>query len=165
MKIGFEVEGRYKGLYTLFMKADEALDFFAYRSLKQRASRSIDDKIEKVRHIYISDHENILRPADTCLQKWDELGLPVTIEVTRVNSWRAVFTKNVHLMLAVVDGDFLTNTSFWNLLPTDQIKFSSPKGPAHMVYCVTKENMSVTKPEDFDGDFEFEALCDDKFRT
>ncbi len=163
MKIGYEVEGRFKGLYSLFMTSDEAVSFFQFKSLKQRAfPEGSADTIEKVRHIYVSDTPTSgsqLSPTDKCLRIWNELGLPVTYETNYIRE-RNKFPPNVHVMLRV-DNTGLAFESFWELYDTDQIKFSLDQ----TVYCVTKENMSVTFPSHFSGDIEFEARTDENFRV
>jgi hypothetical protein len=154
VKIGNEAEGRFKGLYTLFLTAKEARIFFNFKSLKERilsSSRLFSDhNIDRIRHVYISDHGNMFGPKESCLFFWADMKMPVTLERTEIKD-RLYYPKNVHMMLAIEDKG-KTNTAFWELAPTDQIKFSAPKGHAHQVFCVTKENMSLTNPEDFDGD-------------
>lgn len=161
MKIGYEVEGRFKGLYTLFMTAEQAVSFFEFKSLKKRAfPEGAADTIEKVRHIYVSSTPGsvYLSPTDDCLRMWNELGLPVTYETNYISD-REKYPSNVHVMLRVDDSH--SYESFWSLYGTDQIKFSRDQ----LVYCVTKENMSVTRPVDFNGDMEFVARTDDHFRV
>lgn len=164
MKLGYEVEGRLKGLYTLFLSAKEAKEFFEFSSLKERAvPKGSADSIDKVQHIYISDMANIIGHLDYCLYRWQELGLNVTLEVTEVRN-RASYPKNVSFMLHIATNLSLRYAnSFFELAGTDQIKFAEREGNAHLVYCVTKENMTKTWPSDFENDIEFSASQAKKF--
>lgn len=156
MKLGKEVEGKFSGLYTLFMTAQEAIEFFNYKSLKDRALPfGAAQGVDHVQHIYISDHLNILHASHFCLFQWNNLNLPVTIECTALRVLRDEYPPNVHIMLAVANG--LDINSFWSLLPTDQIKFSRPYNGSHQVKCVMVGSMINTEPEAFGADIEFTA--------
>lgn len=157
MKIGYEVEGRLKGLYTLFMDGEEAKEFFDFPSLRKRAEPEIPPNIlELVRHIYISDIYGVIKPDAECLVKWALMGMMITIETRSVAPHtRFRYPECVGIMFNV--GDAYSNKvmdSFLELKDTDQIKFSHD----NYVWCVTKENMTKTAPLDFMGDFEFTAL-------
>ena len=164
MKLGKEVEGAYQGLYTLFMDGYEAVTFFEFKSLKERAFPiGSADTIEKVEHIYVSDHAGYVMPDSICLAKWKEFGLKVTLEVRNVLR-REAYPDNVTFMLNITDGAQFSNKSFWNLYPNDQIKFALPVDGSFMVRCVTVGSMTMTAPEDFAGDIEFVARTDDRFK-
>lgn len=166
MRLGYEVEGRLKSIYTLFMDAKEAKEFFQFKSLKERAvPAGSANTIERVKHVYISDHENTIGCLADCLYRWLDMGMPVTLEVTNV--WfREKYPANVMFMLNIKDkSSDLFTSSFSRLAETDQIKFAVPSGVGFQVWCVTKENMTKTLPEDFDGDIEFKAARTAKFRT
>lgn len=164
MKLGLEVEGKLSGMYTLFMSASEALEFFSYESLKKRAlPPGKANRVDKVQHIYISDHENTIRGDAACLREWFNLNLSVTLEVTAVEN-RHWYPTNVGIMLAIVDGPKSTfSSSFWKLDSADQVKFSRPSGGAHQVKCVMVGNMFNTNPREFSGDTEFTASRAKKF--
>jgi hypothetical protein len=120
MKIGREVEGRFRGLLTLFLDAHEALDFFERPSLKAACkNQEAKDLIEKVRHIYITDHTHYLTPNSYCLKMWGELGFVVCIERRRVTD-RDMWPSHVSFLLAVEHPDVS------ELFGTDQIKFIIP---------------------------------------
>ena len=164
MKLGKEVEGRLKGLYTLFMDGKEARTFFEFKSLKERAfPLGSADSIEEVEHIYVSDLDSCMTPDAECFAKWKEFGLKVTLEVDRV-SLREDYPDNVTVMLNVTDNSLYASRSFWRLLPNDQVKFVLPVEDSFMVRCVTVGSMTMTAPEDFAGDIEFVARTDDRFK-
>lgn len=166
MKLGNEVEGKLKGLYTLFMDAKEAKEFFQFKSLKERAvPAGIANTIERVKHVYISDHENTIGCLADCLYRWLDMGMPVTLEVTDVR-FRDKYPANVMFMLNIKDdSSYHFTSSFSRLADTDQIKFAVPSGVGFQVWCVTKENMTKTYPAAFDNDIEFKASRATKFRT
>jgi len=130
MKIGTEVEGRMVGLRTLFIDACELLKLTVtvFNGLKEEYNLS---------QLYISDHYNSLNLDSKALLELSEVTI-VTVELTSFEK----SPDHVNIML-VVD-----NSSFWKLRPNDQIKFSKDLN----VYCMTKRNMTITKPEDFESD-------------
>jgi hypothetical protein len=164
MKLGFEVEGRLSGLYTLFMDAKEAMEFFNYKSLKDRSTpKSAVASVERVQQIYVSDHANDIQPYADCLKKWYELGLPVTLERTEIYN-RDSYSKNVTIMLTITDTGSLFNDSFWNLYDTDQVKFSRTTfDGSNTVRCITVGNMMLTQPQAFADDITLKVSTDKKF--
>lgn len=149
MKIGIEVEGRLKGLPTLFMTANEALVFFNYKSLKDAVDPQHHKYIDQVRHVYVSDHANILYATDYCMVQWKDMAMPVTLERTFIDLCDAKeMPANVTIMLTV------DSRGFWNLRPQDQVKFSLNEH----VHCMAVENMTVTEPKDFEGDIELKVV-------
>jgi hypothetical protein len=162
MKIGYEVEGRFKGLYTLFMNSEHAVTFFEFKSLKERAfPPGSADSIEKVKHVYVSDSADqpfLMNGVEDCFLAWNEMGMPVTYETAYVGD-RDLFPPNVHIMLRI-DGSLGGFESFWKLRLTDQVKFSKDQ----TVFCVAKENMTVTLPHEFMDDIEFDARSGEEFR-
>lgn len=147
MKIGTEVEGRFKGLLTLFLDADEAIAFFNRPSLvKAVDDPMVKEMIPKVRHIYISDHGNKLSPDEACITKWGELGFVVCIERTHVYNMDT-WPPYVSIMLVI------ESSSFWNLRNIDQVKFTLNK----LVACAPVESMIATRPEDFANDIEIKV--------
>jgi hypothetical protein len=126
MKIGIEVEGRYKGIKTLFCSALEYL------------MEPLPD-LMRVSHIYISDHENALDITnENVFYEIPESHL-ITVERTEVGKKPC---DRIHVILNV------PSDSFWNLRETDQVKFDLNQ----TVYAVPLEVMYKTKPEDFAGD-------------
>lgn len=143
MKYGIEVEGRLKGLRTLFMTAEEALVFFEYKSLKDAIDPSLHHLTDKIDHIYISDHNNTITAGLECIKIWDSLNLQVTLERTEMNN-RTTYPDNVLIMLLV------SNPSFWDLEYNDQIKFSRDL----RVFAVPLTSMIETRPAAFAEDIE-----------
>lgn len=133
MKIGKEVEGRHLGLKTLFCSAEEFLT---------DASKVNEQAAEwGVHQIYISDLDNVLDISD--LNAFlGVLAISYIITVERTEVPVAYVAKHIDIMLNV------PVESFWNLRINDQVKFSRDL----VVFSVTKQNMTVTVPSDFDGD-------------
>lgn len=136
MKIGLEVEGRYKGLRTLFLIAEE-FNRIPSEDIIEIATEN------KAQQIYISDHNNeVLNQCTFHGSQWSTF--KVTLEVTQVMFYQD--HSAVHLLLVIPE------ENVWRLKPTDQIKFSRD----HTVYAVPVESMYKTTPEDFFGDVEVE---------
>ena len=151
MKCGLEKEGRLKGLATLFLSAE---DFARNRHLtivSLAKEPELGLLAASVVHIYISDHGNAISYDAPGLLGPSRIRRQITLEVTAVRD-RNLYPENVSFILAMQKGTDVE--SFWSLQQTDQIKFST--GPQGYVYCVTKENMTETVPEDFSGDREIE---------
>lgn len=142
MKLGLEVEGRFKGLRTLFMSADEARQILDKAdAIEVSPSEKALRALLEVQAVYISDHDNTLSPTDAVFDLLRESSLVITIEVTKVfQTW----PEDINLMLTV------DSSSFWFLRDIDQVKFSKDQN----VYAVTKENMSRTHPNEFYQDIE-----------
>lgn len=151
MKVGIEVEGRLKGIPTLFMSAKEfrALDLnMVFKKAVAQLNTRDWALLQSVSHFYISDDENELFPEDLLSQKSAQAQqMVITLERTSVTDrWR--YPANVGVMLRVGEGT--SAASFFALAASDQIKFS--RGPQDEVYCVTKECMMRTNPSAFLGD-------------
>lgn len=136
MKIGKEVEGRHIGLRTLFCSADEFMN---------HANRVAQTAAEwNVHQVYISDLNNEMDLSDlnvllgTCALKYI-----VTVECTKVPQYVA---QGIDIMLNI------DSSSFWNLRPQDQIKFSKDL----TVHSTTLANMTLTVPCDFAGDIDLD---------
>jgi hypothetical protein len=125
-KIGIEVEGRFKGIKTLFIQAEEFDDAL-------RIPRECN-------HIYISDNENTLDLSAEEWDAWTERWL-ITVDVTDVCETPR---PGLNIMLRI------DHPSFWYLKPTDQIKFEQDKN----VWTIPVESMYRTFPEDFEGDIQ-----------
>lgn len=147
MKLGKEVEGRLKGLRTLFMTADEAINLFAetgplkvkVKSKFKLNPEKLSEAITDVQAVYISDRANVLTPDHAVFEPIRSLDVVISVERTEVAEF---WPDDICVLLRV------ENPSFWYLKETDQVKFSYDQN----VRCVTLENMSVTNPEDFRGD-------------
>ena len=124
MKIGIEVEGRFKGIKTLFMSAEEYLVF--------------NDNVEQqFNAIYISDIENVLPLQSVNLKALHEKYL-ITIERSWVDKVPAYLNIVLHIDIP----------SVWTLKPTDQIKFEKDL----TVKTIPLENLYTTYPADFEQD-------------
>jgi hypothetical protein len=149
MKIGVEVEGRLKGIRTLFIEAE-----------------TVHENLEKVRaalrtnnigHLYISDPTGILT--------YEEVGrlfeCHVTLDVTRTRAESR--PPNISLMLRVdpfayewrgqnemLVPPYWTFTDIERLHENDQLKFERN----NKVYVFPMTSAILTKPEDFSGDIE-----------
>ena len=131
MHKGIEVEGKFKGLKSIFLDAEE---FLEWNKLTDVLNQHTD-----IEQLYISDHRNVLDlSANVSLNVLAER-YHVTVERTYVPRYINV---NVNIML-VID-----NESFWNLRGNDQIKISKDL----TVYSVPLSGMYKTVPSDFDGD-------------
>ena len=145
MHIGKEVEGRLKGVLTLFMGAQEALEFFNYKSLKEAvANKEYHSMIDNIRHVYVSDPDNVISPTANCLVMWDSFNMPVTIEVNIFNYNRILYPDNVSFFLNLPTSDF------YMLNANDQIKFDIKRS----VYTAHVATMQQTNPHEFENDIE-----------
>jgi hypothetical protein len=135
MKHGVEVEGRLKGVPTIFVDAQEYLVY------PERVKQALAD--HKTSHLYISDPENVL-PYNL------DLDCLVTLDVTRVRYGAQLRPSNVLLMLRI-DPNRPDAWEFDDLLllgENDQIKFEQNQH----VYVFPWSNAIKTQPEDFNSD-------------
>lgn len=131
-KMGIEVEGRFKGLRTFFLTADE---------FNNLLGSSKWPSIGLYQQLYISDHENILDLAKHENLLHQAKCVVVTVERTKVP---LMVDASINIIL------YVKNDSFWNLKPTDQVKFERDL----FVSTMTLENMSITEPWEFENDEE-----------
>jgi hypothetical protein len=131
MKVGIEVEGRFKGIKTLFCTAQE---FLNNPDIVEIA------KNDKCSQIYISDLNNELSLKNLYLTIIAKSFI-ITIERTSINSTPPYW---VNIILTV------DNPSFWYLNQNDQVKFTKDQ----YVFAVTKEVMNKSVPADFELDIE-----------
>ena len=133
MKLGIEVEGRLRGIPTLFCNADfDVEELFA--NLRKHP----------VSHVYISDNTNKLsyRGIGALLK-----GYLVTLDVTEVRAEEP--PANVSLMLRIDDiQDAWTSVS--RLTKEDQIKFEFDRN----VIVLPMTAAILTNPSEFAGDIE-----------
>ena len=107
MKTGIEVEGRFRGLRTLFTSASEYLELTAEGRLAAlMAGHS---------HLYVSDHSATLQYAD--LQHAALDNKVVTLEVDRLPN--GLRPSNLTIMLRVPG-----HADVMAMLPTDMFKFT-----------------------------------------
>jgi hypothetical protein len=136
MKIGIEVEGRLRGVKTLFIGAAE---------LELEGPSGIRAKMmaHNVTHLYVSDHNNVV--------DYETLGLSfysllVTLDVTRVKPGPR--PQNVSIMLTL-PYEFFIDVD--RLAADDQVKFHSVDRD---VLCVSARHLVRTQPIEFCGDVE-----------
>jgi hypothetical protein len=136
-KLGIEVEGRFKGLLTLFLDAGELTEDNEEKIL------SVLKRNLRIQQVYISDLENTLllgvKKLKPFLKKLSDLVF-ITVETKHLGKAPLPFYLNI--MLAV------EHPSFWNLRPTDQVKFSQ----GQKVFAIPVESMYKTEPSDFVDD-------------
>ena len=126
MKLGIEVEGRFKGIPTLFLSAMEFL------------------KAEwcghKQQHVYVSDHDNTL-PYELFSKYPTRV---FTLELTQVKPEPR--PGNVFLMLLLPGYESVSK-----LNPGDQFKFHDEQ---RNVLCATQQSLIATSSEEFENDVE-----------
>lgn len=126
MKIGIEVEGRLKGMPTLFCEAADL-------------AKAIDEaKSRGITHIYVSDNQNSLP-----YSAFDSQQLYFTLDVTKVR--KELRPYNLSLMLRLEAYDDVSQ-----LNDNDQIKFERNR----MVSVFPMTSAITTSPADFAGDIE-----------
>lgn len=146
MKVGIEVEGRYRGLDTVFCSDQEFI---------HAQAKIIDVMAEHNSvHVYISDHNNVVYMRSVVA--WlEENGNMVTIERTKMSKQDLHILElfpSIHVMLNISEAENADDV--WNLRPTDQIKFHrSVEGESMpQVMCMPVECLYHTKPSEFLGD-------------
>lgn len=133
-KIGIEVEGRFKGLKTLFID-DTEIDF-------------VYENFNKLIHqycfvsIYISNLSGKLNNEQQEIINYFSLNIVVLIETKRISY--STLNSSINFVLRIMDNNV------FKLRDTDQIKFEKNLN----VKMVTVENMSTTLSEDFSNDEE-----------
>jgi hypothetical protein len=135
MKIGYEVEGRLKGVRSLFLDVSE-LDKFYEHFVRCNCIKTVHE----VCQIYVSDHSNTLDLFSIKLLNLSKEFL-LTVEVTEL---KVDPPRYINTMLCI------DSPSFWFLRSIDQIKISKDL----RVFSTTVENMSITNPEEFKNDTE-----------
>ena len=138
MKIGLEVEGRSKGLKTLFLKASPNL-----------TSAFLTANLYKVPHIYISVAESDM-DIDTVVSMLEN-DYPDAHEVLITVESTVLPTKPLEKHSTIDHFMFSITSGVHQLRPTDTVK--SHDGNLNVLTC-TVENMSRTEPMDFAGDLE-----------
>jgi hypothetical protein len=169
MKKGIEVEGRFKGLPTIFMSAEEFLS-------ESKETLLNCCREENVCHIYVSDHKNVLdlseekdeeeqeqalrianpsQAVDKSFKYLSDNGIMTSVERTEL-LYETAGTINVLLLMP----ESVSN-SFKYLKTHDQVKFhkENPFGGAKLekqpyVFTATVETMCITLPHEFENDVE-----------
>jgi hypothetical protein len=140
MRFGIEVEGRFKGLRTIFVQARQldgwSDDSFTRNEVIEALS------LNNAHQLYIDGVTTLSEDVLFGLEVFHAMGYVVTIETHELQQ---NFPDWVNVMLHLKDA------SFFKLKPHDQVKFVNED---RLVYCVTKENMTITTPDQFDGDID-----------
>jgi len=139
MKIGIEVEGRFKGLRTLFMGYGE---FFELKSFEDIEGILRDKCLQQV---YISDLDNRIELRKQILRDMSKVAI-VTLERTFVDG---LLPEHVRIVLSVP-----VRTDMRILRPGDQIKIDQHQH----VWEVSKESMITSIPSDFLNDVHLPAI-------
>lgn len=146
MKLGFEVEGRKQGTKTLFADSHELFNPYDSQVTLDGLNKISTLQIAHgFSHVYISDpYSKITLSADNpILKQLHDMNLSITVERRVVYKYEMKKIPHwVDLFLCIVD------KSFWQLRPTDQIKFSKEL----TVFSEMKGNMVLTQPQDFEKD-------------
>lgn len=159
MKIGIEVEGRLRGIKTLFMNHEELMQAFHHTQGSPTAfGRWLHTYANQygASHIYISDHTNQITPHffGEYIGPFLDMKsrLLVTLEVTDYSeSWYELRRQYPSLGFMIhVEG----KPSLWGLEPLDQIKFSQETSRGPTVLCATRLSFQRTHPEEFQNDIE-----------
>lgn len=124
MKLGIEVEGRFKGLKTLFFNIDEKINLNIFNN-----PSFIQIYISKIKTKF--QNEKLI---NDLLNKFF-----ITIETDDLSDIPKYIKNKVSIILNI------ENENFFNLKETDQIKFNKNNN----VYCISKESMFKSFPEDF----------------
>lgn len=140
-KLGIEVEGRLRGVPTLFTDAIAmARDGGADKVMTAMRQH-------EVTHVYISDRLNVLDYQQ--VGRWFG-GYQVTLDVTKVA--KQLRPANVTIILTLPH-------EYWesvaNLGPQDQVKFHSED---RHVLCATMHSFVPTHPSEFEGDTDLGVL-------
>lgn len=131
MKVGIEVEGRLRGVHTLFCNASDNID----RAVEQAI-------LNGIRHIYVSDNDNTLS-----YQEFIEYpNIQFTLDVTRVQNIPR--PSNITLMLRLPGFEDVSA-----LKADDQIKFEHNR----TVLVASVNSLVRTNPDEFENDVEVES--------
>jgi hypothetical protein len=142
MKLGLEVEGRLRGLPTLFLGAayvEKAVAFLKHLSENNQQAPG---------HVYISDNDNILDYVDVSDLFPTKL---VTLDVTEIQYDSPLdIPENIVIMLRLKGSDHDIFENVVRLRSTDMIKIEHERN----VFCFTVGSAMLTEPHEFDDDVE-----------
>ena len=133
MKYAFEVEGRYKGLLTIFVTVDEI----------PKITREVHHHYP-FQSIYVSDPEGKLQDF-TFIDIWNSK--LIFIETHDFSNIPDAYRDRVKLMYRVND------PNIYKLRLTDQVKFRNPEDNLN-VWTISVEELWKTIPKDFDDDWD-----------
>lgn len=134
--IGLEVEGRFKGIPTLFIRGDQSI---------QQIILNLDD-YNFIRHLYFgAGHQSKISNFET-IRYFLKDNYVITIEVlldelNKIPNW-ILKNKLVHIIVTI------KNNYFSKLKDTDSIKLDCNKN----IYVISKCNMFKTSLEEYKND-------------
>ncbi len=139
-KLGVEVEGRLKGVNSLFVEVDE---------IKRLLNPENKYLLDQVGQVSVPDEESVITQEDIDILMSLDKRLVVTLETPYVDLPLSDLPSRLNLVLVI------KVPQFFDLAITDQIKFVSD---SRLVYMIPKESMIVTSPDEFDDDKEVKIL-------
>lgn len=139
-KLGYEVEGRLKGVYSLFVEVDEI-----ERLMNPENKRLLD----MVGQVSVPDYESKITQEEIDILMSLDSRIVITLETPKIELPIHDLPSRLNLVL-VVD-----HPQIFDLTVTDQIKFVNE---SRLVLMISKESMMVTCPDEFDGDEEVEIV-------
>jgi hypothetical protein len=135
-KLGYEVEGRLRGVYSLFLPPEEVI------RLSGDKNKELLNKVGQVA-VYDDESKITLKDIDILMSLPERI--IITLETPKLNLSINVIPSRLNLVLVI------KNDQFFDLGPHEQIKFVNQD---RMVFMVTKSSMEFTTPDEFDGDEE-----------
>lgn len=139
-KLGYEVEGRLKGVYSLFVEVDE---------IKRLLNPENQYLLDQVGQVSVPDYESKITLDDIDILMSLDNRVVITLETPRIDLPLQDLPGRLNLVLVV------PCPQFFDLSITDQIKFVNE---SRLVFMIPKESMVVTSPDEFDGDEEVDIL-------
>ena len=139
-KLGYEVEGRLKGVYSLFVEVDE---------IKRLLNPENQHLLDQVGQVSVPDYESKITKEDIDILMSLDKRIVITLETPKVKLMMRSLPDRLNLVL-VID-----HPQFFELMNTDQIKFVNEN---RLVFMIPKESMIVTSPDEFDSDEEVEIV-------
>lgn len=139
-KIGYEVEGRLKGVYSLFVEVDE---------IKRLLNPENKHLLDEVGQVAIPDYESKITQEDINILLTLNPRIVITLETPKINLPIESLPARLNLVLVI------KHPQIFELTVTDQIKFVSE---SKSVLIIPKESMMMTCSDEFDGDQEVDIL-------
>lgn len=139
-KLGYEVEGRLKGVYSLFVEVEE---------IKRLLNPENKYLLDQVGQVSVPDYESTILQEDIDILMSLDPRIVITLETPFIHLPISDLPSRLNLVLVI------QHQQFFDLAITDQIKFVND---SRLVFMNTKESMIVTSPDEFDDDKEVEIL-------
>ena len=139
-KLGYEVEGRLKGVYSLFVEVDE---------LSRLLNPENKHLLDKVGQVSVPDYDSTILQKDIDILMSLDPRIVITLETPKINLPMHSLPARLNLVLVV------KHSQIFELAVTDQIKFVNE---SRLVLMIPKESMMVTCPDEFDDDVEVEIV-------